>query len=240
MAEERLQKVLAAAGLGSRRKCEGLITAGRVTVDGVRVTQLGAKGDPEAQEIRCDGEIVRPAKKRYYLLNKPRGYVCTNAKDAGRPRVVDLLRHGPGRLFTVGRLDADTEGLIILTNDGSFAQRVSHPRHGVTKTYVAEVVGRVLPQTRVRLTKGVWISGQRARAVYVRVRKRASRRSVVEIVMREGRKREVRRMLTRVGHPVEKLQRIAIGDLRDATLAPGQYRPLDGKEIAALLGGAAP
>ena len=130
--EERLQKILASAGLGSRRSCEEFILQGRVSVDGKVITQLGSKADPVKSNILCDGELVRPEKKLYMLINKPVGYVCTNKDELGRPRVLDLLRLPSQRLFTVGRLDADTHGLLIVTNDGDFAQRVAHPRHGVS------------------------------------------------------------------------------------------------------------
>lgn len=235
MSEERLQKVLAAAGLGSRRSCETLIEQGRVSVDGETVTRLGAKVDPDAQEVRCDGEVVRPRRKVYYLINKPRGVVCTNSDERDRPRVVDLLPNRDERLFTVGRLDVSTEGLLIVTNDGRFAQRVAHPRYGITKTYRARVSGLVSDKALDELQQGVWIAGHRCAALSARVLKRRKKDSLVEIVMAEGRKREVRRMLKQVGYPVEELRRTRIGPLTDDSLAPGKYRKLNRDEVRMLL-----
>jgi 23S rRNA pseudouridine2605 synthase len=236
MALERLQKVLAAGGLGSRRSCEGLITAGRVTVDGRPTTELGTKVDPERQEVRCDGEIVRPARNLYYLINKPQGYVCTNADERGRPCVVDLLPAAAGaRLFTVGRLDADTEGLLIVTNDGGFTQRVAHPRYGVPKSYRARLRGAITNAAKRDLLAGVWIAGNRCAASWVKLVKRGRDDSVVEITMHEGRNREVRRMLARVGFPVTHLRRFRIGPLRDDALRLGHWRKLNPEEVRALL-----
>jgi 23S rRNA pseudouridine2605 synthase len=239
MALERLQKVLAAGGLGSRRSCEPLITAGRVTVDGRPVTELGTKVDPERQEIRCDGEVVRPARNVYYLINKPRGYVCTNADERGRPCVFDLLPMRDARLFAVGRLDADTEGLLIVTNDGGFAQRVAHPRYGVAKSYRAQVRGAMTNAAKRDLLAGVWIAGNRCAASWVKIIKRGRADSVVEITMHEGRNREVRRMLARVGFPVAHLRRFRIGPLQDDLLRLGHWRKLNPEEIRALTDAAA-
>ncbi len=232
---ERLQKILAAAGCGSRRSCEELITQGRVSVDGQVVSELGAKADPHTQLVECDGERVRPARKVYYLLNKPKGVVCTNADPAGRRRAIDLLPHHAQRLFTVGRLDADSEGLLIVTNDGDFAQRISHPRHGMTKTYDARVRGAMGNETRQKLLDGVWIDGHCCRPVRVKILKRRSRETVLRIMMQEGRNREVRRMLSRVGHRVLGLRRIRIGPLEDPGLRVGRCRKLRPDEVAALL-----
>ena len=236
MAEERLQKILASAGLGSRRSCEALILQGRVSVDGKVVTQLGTKADPAKSKILCDGELVRPEKKLYMLINKPVGYVCTNRDELGRPRVFDLLRLSSQRLFTVGRLDADTQGLLIVTNDGDFAQRVAHPRHGVSKTYHARVRGTLAAATRRELTTGVWIGGHRCRATSVKTLKQRGKDSLVAIVMREGRNREVRRMLAKVGHKVVDLQRVCIGPIEDEKLQLGKARKLRPTEVKALIG----
>lgn len=234
MALERLQKVLAAAGLGSRRSCELLIEQGRVTVAGETVTELGTRADPDQQEIRCDGELVRPRRKLYYLVNKPRGLVCTSDDERGRPTVFHLLPARDQRLFTIGRLDANSEGLLIVTNDGDFAQRVAHPRNGVTKTYIVEVAGRITPAAARELLHGVWVAGHLCRAVAVTTLKCKSAESRVEITMREGRKREVRRMLARVGLKVRRLYRTRIGDLEDPDLRPGSWRKLRAEEVAAL------
>ena len=239
MAFERLQKSLAAAGLGSRRSCEELILQGRVSVDGRVVTKLGTRADPETQDIRCDGERVQPSRKLYYLVNKPQGYVSTNHDERGRRRVLDLLPARDQRLFTIGRLDADTEGLLIVTNDGDFSQRVAHPRHGVTKTYLAHVQGTVKNATKRELTTGVWLGDRRCRAVWVKVRKKRKNESQIEITMQEGRNREVRRMLTKAGHKVLHLCRVRIGPLEDAALPLGKWRKLRPGEIKALLESAA-
>ena len=235
MPQERLQKILAEAGLGSRRSCEQLIAEGRVTVNGQVVTELGTKADPTRHEIRCDGERVRAQQKVYYLLNKPKGYICTNRDESGRPQVVDLLRSVPQRVYTVGRLDADTEGLIILTNDGAFSQATAHPRHGVVKTYVAEVKGNFTSREKRQLLDGVWVVGAKARAVGVKILRHSARRSIVQIALREGRNRIVRRMLTKVGRPVEHLRRVAIGGIDDARLAVGRYRRLSPAEVRGLM-----
>lgn len=238
MAKERLQKILAEAGLGSRRSCEVLITQGRVSVDGQVVTELGAKANPHTQDVRCDGERVRVERKVYFLLNKPQGYHCTNRDESGRPQVVDLLRSVHQRLYTVGRLDAATEGLIILTNDGAFAQHVAHPRHGVIKTYHAEVKGSFTGQNKRQLLDGVWVAGAKARAVQVKVLRRGEQRSIVEVALREGRNRIVRRMLAKVGHRVQWLRRVAIGEIHDARLAVGRSRKLSPAEVRGLMAGA--
>ena len=233
--EERLQKILAAAGLGSRRSCEELITQGRVSVDGKIVTELGTKADPARQDIRCDGQPVHAERPVYFLINKPMNVVCTNNDERGRPRVVDLLPMHGERLFTVGRLDANTEGLLIVTNDGGFAQRVAHPRYGVTKTYRAHVHGAMTTAAKQELLAGVWILGARCQADWVKVLHRTRNESQVEITVHEGRNREVRRMLTKVGHPVIHLRRVKIGPLEDLTLRPGQCRRLQPEEIQMLL-----
>lgn len=240
MVLERLQKTLAASGLGSRRSCEELILQGRVTVDGCVVAELGAKADADTQDVRCDGEPVRPGSKLYYLVNKPRGYVSTSSDEYGRPRVLDLLPARDQRLFTVGRLDADTEGLMIVTNDGAFCQRVSHPRHGVTKMYLARVQGAMRDAAKRELTSGIWLTDRRCRAVWVKVRKKRAMDSLVEITMQEGRNREVRRMLAKVGHKVIQLRRIRIGAIEDPALPLGKWRKLRADEIKTLLEGHTP
>lgn len=238
MALERLQKVLAAGGRGSRRSCEELITQGRVTVNGRTVTQLGTKVDTERQEVRCDGEVVRAARNVYFLINKPKGYVCTNADERGRPCVFDLLPMRDARLFTVGRLDADTEGLLIVTNDGDFTQCVAHPRYGVSKTYRATVRGAMTNAAKRDLLAGVWIAGNRCAASWVKIVRRGRTDSLVEITMHEGRNREVRRMMAKVGFPVAHLRRFRIGLLEDDTLPLGDWRKLSPEEVRTLVGAA--
>lgn len=230
---ERLQKVIARAGLASRRAAERLVTEGRVTVNGA-VAHLGQKVEPARDEILVDG---RPLPTRsdlvYYLVNKPRFAVSTSRDTHGRPTVIDLVPSTP-RVVPVGRLDADTVGLIILTNDGDLTLRLTHPRYGVTKTYVALVDGLVDDAAIGRLASGVDLEDGPARAVDARVVQQDERRTTVEIVMSEGRKREVRRMLEAVGYPVQALRRTQIGPIHDASLEPGQWRHLTDAEVAAL------
>ncbi|MDQ4132225.1 MAG: rRNA pseudouridine synthase [Actinomycetota bacterium] len=226
---ERLQKVLAAAGLGSRRACEELIADGRVTVDGA-VATLGQRVDPDTARVEVDGVpiSVRPGLV-YYLLNKPLGVVTTATDPQGRPTVVDLVPPQP-RVFPVGRLDADTEGLLLLTNDGDLTHRLTHPSFGVEKEYLAEVEGRPSPAALRRLREGVPLEdGPTAPARAALVPPRA-----VRLVIHEGRKRQVRRMCAAVGHPVRRLVRTRIGPLADRSLAPGEWRPLTPAEVRAL------
>lgn len=233
----RLQKVLASAGHGSRRACEELITTGRVEIDGKTVTQLGTKVDPSSQDIRVDGESLAKPRLRYFLVNKPLGVLSTNSDPAGRTRVVDLVR-SDARLFTVGRLDKSSEGLIIVTNDGELANLLSHPRYGVEKTYLALVAGEPDKKVFEQLQQGVHLAEGWAHAKTVRIKARQNHSTLLEIVLDEGRNREVRRLLARVGHKVLRLQRIAQGSLRLGNLAPGEYRPLTLDEIELLKEGA--
>jgi 23S rRNA pseudouridine2605 synthase len=233
----RLQKVLASAGHGSRRACEALITEGRVEIDGKTVTLLGTKVDPGTQDIRVDGESLAKPKLRYFLVNKPLGVLSTNSDPAGRTRVVDLVR-SEARLFTVGRLDKSSEGLIIVTNDGELANLLSHPRYGVEKTYLALVAGEPDKKVFEQLQQGVHLAEGWAHAKTVRIKARQQHSTLLEIVLDEGRNREVRRLLARVGHKVLRLQRIAQGSLRLGNLAPGEYRPLTLEEIELLKEGA--
>jgi 23S rRNA pseudouridine2605 synthase len=233
----RLQKVLASAGHGSRRACEALITEGRVEIDGKTVTQLGTKVDPGTQDVRVDGESLAKPKLRYFLVNKPLGVLSTNSDPAGRMRVVDLVR-SEARLFTVGRLDKSSEGLIIVTNDGELANLLSHPRYGVEKTYLALVAGEPERKVFEQLQQGVHLAEGWAHAKTVRIKARQNHSTLLEIVLDEGRNREVRRLLARVGHKVLRLQRIAQGSLRLGNLAPGEYRPLTHEEIELLKDGA--
>jgi len=226
---ERLQKVLSRAGFGSRRACEELIAGGRVTVGG-RVAHLGRRVDPEADAIAVDGIAVAVRSGLvYYLLNKPRGVVTTARDPQGRPTVVDLLPLEP-RVFPVGRLDADTEGLLVATNDGDLAHRLTHPSFGVDKQYLAEVVGTPSPGTVRRLRDGVRLDdGPTAPA---RVSLVAP--TVLRLTIHEGRNRQVRRMCEAVGHPVVRLVRTRVGPVADRTLAPGAWRPLTAAEVRAL------
>jgi 23S rRNA pseudouridine2605 synthase len=230
---QRLQKVLAAAGIGSRRHCEELITAGRVEVDRHVVTELGTKVDPAHQEIRVDGVPLTRERLVYFLVHKPRGVVSTNSDPSGRMRVVDLVSY-PGRLFTVGRLDMSSEGLILVTNDGQLANHLTHPRYGVEKTYHAEVAGVIEREHLDRLRKGVHLAEGVARVVSAKVKHQYKNSTLLEIVLAEGRNREIRRILARVGHKVERLKRVAIGPLRLGEMVAGEVRPLDRSELRKL------
>ena len=231
---ERLQKILARAGVASRRKCEAFIAAGRVTVDGAVVRELGAKADPARHEIRCDGERIRPEKPLYFLVNKPRGMVCSRAADGGHRRVADLFGGIEQRLFTVGRLDADSDGLLLVTNDGELANRLAHPRYGVRKVYEAEVDGVLSAEAAGRLKKGVHLSDGLVRFDTVTARAAGRGRSRVRVVLRRGLNREIRRAFAAVGHRVRRLRRVAIGELSDPALRPGAYRKLSAGELAML------
>jgi 23S rRNA pseudouridine2605 synthase len=230
---ERLQKVLAAAGLGSRRQCEELIETGRVEVDRKVVTELGSKADPRVQEIRVDGVALPRPKLVHYVLNKPIGIVSTNADPAGRPRVIDLIPGGQ-RLFTVGRLDISSEGLILVTNDGDLANRLAHPRYGVEKTYYAEVAGMIEKEDLDKLRKGVYLAEGFAKVKHVKVKSQHKQSAILEIVLDEGRNREIRRLLARIGHKVLRLKRVALGPLRMGELEPGAHRPLTHDELREL------
>ena len=231
----RLQKVLASAGLGSRRACEELIAAGRVEVDGRIVREQGVRVDPQTAVIRVDGERVPTAAGTVVVaVNKPRGVLSTMADDRGRPCLGDLVADRPERLFHVGRLDADTEGLILLTNDGELANRLAHPSFGVAKTYLATLAGP-LPRTVGRqITSGVELADGPARADSFRVVQSLPGQVLVEIVLHEGRNHIVRRMLEEVGHPVLALVRTKVGPIALGQQRPGTVRVLSGPECRAL------
>jgi 23S rRNA pseudouridine2605 synthase len=231
---ERLQKVLAHAGVGSRRHCEDLITAGRIAVDGVIVRELGTRVDPATQSIAVDGASIQGESAAYWLVNKPRGYLCTNHDPAGRPLVLDLVPHVSQRVYTVGRLDEESEGLLLLTNDGDLAHRLMHPRFGVEKTYLVQVAGSPSRDDLDRLLKGVWLSDGHVRARHVKRLKSQGQSSWLRIVLSEGKNREIRRMLARLGHKVLRLRRVAIGPIDVGRLRPGKSRRLNGTELATL------
>jgi 23S rRNA pseudouridine2605 synthase len=232
----RLQKVLAQAGVASRRKCETLMAQGRVDVNGEVVTQLGARVDPERDVIRVDGARLPVAQSHVYLVaHKPRGVVSTMADEQGRPDLRTLVGDRPERLFHVGRLDTDTDGLIVLTNDGEFAHRLAHPSFELRKTYVAEVSGVVRPSLGKRLAAGVELEDGAIAVDDFRILQTLGNRSVVELVIHEGRNRIVRRLLDEVGHPVTRLSRTAIGPIRLGTLASGSVRELSREELGTLL-----
>lgn len=231
---QRLQKVLAAAGIGSRRDCEELIAAGRVTVDG-RSATLGDKVEAGSAEIYVDGErVIVDATLVYLAMNKPRGVVSTMDDERGRAAVADYLGQVPERVFHVGRLDADSEGLLLLTNDGALAHRLTHPSFGVTKTYLAEIRAPVPRGLGRRLTGGVELEDGFARADSFRVVDAVPGRALVEVVVHEGRKHIVRRLFAEVGHPVSRLVRTAIGPIKLGDLRSGRTRRLNRAEIASL------
>ena len=232
----RLQKLLAQSGVASRRKCEELMLAGEVEVDGEVVTRLGTKVDPRTAVIRVSGRRLPPASEHVYLvLNKPRGVVSTMSDPEGRRSLADFVADRPERLFHVGRLDTDTEGLILLTNDGDFAQRLAHPSYEVEKTYVAEVAGRVDKATVRTLLAGVTLEDGPVEVRRARVVSSTADRGIVELVIHEGRNRIVRRLLDHVGHPVQRLTRTAIGPVRIGSLRAGSLRELTADEVGSLL-----
>jgi 23S rRNA pseudouridine2605 synthase len=231
---ERLQKVLAHAGLGSRRACEELILQGRVSINGEVVRVLGTRVDPDSARVAVDGEPIKQEKMVYYAVNKPKGYVSTNFDPSGRPRVVDLLPEIPQRVYTVGRLDEDSTGLLILTNDGELANRLAHPRYGVEKLYRALVAGLPTREMLAKLTEGVWLSDGKVRAKRVRIVGRQGQATNLELVLAEGKKREIRRMLSKLGHKVMSLNRIAVGPISLKGLSVGECRSLSRNEVDLL------
>jgi 23S rRNA pseudouridine2605 synthase len=234
---ERLQKILSQAGVASRRASEQLMLDGRVTVNGKTIRELGTKADASSDDIRVDGRRVKiAAQHRYILLNKPRGYVTTRSDPERRPTVLDLLGGVKEYLYPVGRLDYDTEGLLLLTNDGDLAARLTHPRHGITRVYEARVLGVPDDHDLARLSKGIMIEGRRTDRAEVTLMPhgRDADESTVQLVIREGRNRQVRNMCEAIGHPVNTLRRVAIGPLRDARLKVGYWRDLNAEEVARL------
>jgi 23S rRNA pseudouridine2605 synthase len=231
---ERLNKFLAHAGVGSRRHCDDLILRGRVAVDGQVVRELGTKVDPEQQKVAVDGQPLHTERLVYWLVNKPRGYLCTNDDPAGRPRAIDLVPHVSQRVYTVGRLDEDSEGLLLLTNDGDLAHHLMHPRFGVEKTYHVQVAGLPQREDFQQLLKGVWLSDGHVRARRVKRLKTQGESAWLEVVLSEGKNREIRRMLARLGHKVMRLRRVAIGPVRLDRLPSGKARRLKPEELARL------
>ena len=228
---ERLQKILSRAGVASRHASEQLMLDGRVSVNGVTVRELGTKADPAHDDIRVDGRRVKVAEHhRYLLLNKPRGYVTTRSDPQKRPTVIDLLRGVREYVYPVGRLDFDSEGLLLLTNDGDLAARLTHPRHGVPRVYEARVLGVPDAHDLDRLARGLMIDGRRTEPAQVR----SLAGALLEITVREGRNRQVRKMCEAIGHPVTHLKRVAIGPLRDRKLPLGHWRELRPEEVRRL------
>ena len=236
MAKTRIQKVLSEAGVASRREAEEMLTQGRVTVNGERMTDLPCFVE-ESDDIRVDGQSVRrrPRARTYILLNKPRGVVCTQRDDPrhSRPRAVDLVGRAGGGVHCVGRLDMDSTGLIVLTDDGDLTNRLTHPRFGVAKTYVVRVAGRITAEDLAALQKGMHLDGRRARA-QTKVIRRGHQESLLEIRLHEGRNRQIRRMLARLGHKVLRVHRRAIGPITDRGVKIGKFRRLAAAEVDAL------
>ena len=244
--KERIQKILAAAGVASRRSIEEMVLQGRISVNGRVVTSLPVMVDPQKDKISVDDEIVRVAQRGtservYLLMNKPKGVYTTNVAQGEQTRAIDLLPPGfPYRVFPVGRLEAESKGLLLLTNDGELTNRLTHPRFGVPKTYTAVIDGFISPAEVQQLEKGIWMSdpkkggGFKTGRSRIRVVKRGRGRSIIEIAVRESRNQQVRRMLARIGHKVRELTRTKMGPLELHGLAPGQFRELMPKELRAL------
>ena len=236
---ERLQKILSTAGVASRRLSEELILQGRVSVNGKTITELGTKADPSVDEIKVDGRRIKSEqRKRYVLLNKPRGYITTRSDPEGRPTVMDLMKGVKEYIYPVGRLDYDSEGLLLLTNDGELAARLTHPRHEVEKVYEARVKGVPDDHALDRLARGVPIDGRRTAPAKIRASEPFARGSgeqtIVEISIHEGRQRQVRKMFEAVGHPVVRLRRVRIGPLEDPDMPVGHWRELTPQEVSRL------
>jgi 23S rRNA pseudouridine2605 synthase len=235
----RLQKVLAQAGVGSRRACEELIAAGRVDVDGQRVTELGVRIDPKRSVVHVDGVRIQLDESLVYLaFNKPLGVLSAMSDPQGRPNLGDFVANREERLFHVGRLDADTEGLILLTNDGELANRLSHPRYEVPKTYLVEVAGPVARDLGKRLRAGIELDDGVASVDSFKVVDARPGKALLELVLHDGRNRIVRRMLAAAGHPVEQLVRIQVGPIRLGDLRQGRTRVLGQAEVGALMAAA--
>ena len=230
----RLQKYLAEAGIASRRRCEELIEEGRVSVNGQPIRVLGTKIDPERDSVTVDGKPVVIERKVYIALHKPAGFICTNHDTEGRRRAVDLLPRSLPRVYSVGRLDKDSEGLLLLTNDGTFSLRLTHPRYKMSKTYSVEVEGELKSAEIARLLKGVRHDGELLRAKRIFQVRPQGKTTELRLVLSEGKKRQIRRMMATVGHPVRRLVRLAVGPVELGTLAISQWRHLTHEEVSKL------
>ena len=231
----RLNKFLAEAGVASRRHADELIQNGRVTINGEIVTELGRRVNPSVDDVRFDDQKLQKERPTYVLFNKPKGVVCTNAKNEQRKRVIDHLPMVKGRLFTVGRLDVDSEGLIVVTNDGELAQHMAHPRHGIAKTYSVIVKGTVDLAAIEKAQSGVWLSEGKTAGFKVRIDRKSRDRTYLRVSVREGKNREVRRVFARLGYNVLSLKRIRIGPLSLHGLGPGKWRFIKPGEVAQLM-----
>jgi 23S rRNA pseudouridine2605 synthase len=231
----RLQKFLADAGVSSRRAGEQMIREGRVAINGATVQELGTKVNPSKDQVTVDGRPIRAKRKIYLALNKPRGLVCSRNDELARPTIYELLPREWAHLHSVGRLDFNSEGLIFLTNDGEFSLRLTHPRYGVHKKYVATVEGRVEPEILRRFVQGLSYEGERFKAERARLISATQSQSVVELDLAEGKYREVRRLFESQGRTVKRLQRVQIGNIKLGELRPGKWRTLTEVEIKSLL-----
>ncbi len=234
----RLNKFMAELGVASRRKCDEMIAAGKVSIDGEPAVELGTKIDPLRQVVDVNGVVLKPldVRRRYYLLNKPRHVLCTNESREVRARAIDLITdRNKGRIFSVGRLDEDSSGLLILTNDGDFTNQIAHPRHIVPKTYLVKVRGRIDDQALERISAGVRLSEGKTGAAALHVERRSTEASVLTVTIREGMNREIRRVFAALGYKVLRLHRVRIGALADRRLKVGEWRPLTPEEVADLL-----
>ena len=231
--EHRLQKILASTGFGSRRQCEELIEQGRVEINGT-VAKLGSKVDPLRTEIKVDGERLKSTKPVYLALFKPKGYLCTDSDQQGRARAIELVPATFGRLFLIGRLDKDSEGLILLTNDGALSERLTHPKYGVPKVYRVQVAGELSEEGVQQLREGVHLAEGFAKAANVVIKGRYKQSTILDMTLTEGLNREVRRLLARIGHKVLTLIRVAVGPVKLGKMTPGEWRKLTQTEVARL------
>lgn len=233
--EERLQKILAQAGVCSRRAAEELIRQGRIKVDGALVTEMGLKVDPNRHRITVNGKPLPGSEKKItLLLNKPKGYVTTMSDPQGRPIVSSLIKEIEQRLFPVGRLDLDTEGALLMTNDGELAQKLLHPKFEVNKTYQVTIRGHIDQKKIQALEQGIALDGRRTWPAKISVSDKSEKSTTLHIIIHEGRKRQVRRMFEAIGHPVIHLKRLAYGNLHLGNLSPGKYRFLSPKDLESL------
>jgi pseudouridine synthase len=234
--KERIQKIIARAGIASRRAAEKMVLEGRIAINGVQVTQMGVMADPERDDIRVDGHLISvETGKIYLLLNKPRGYVTTLDDPQGRPIVTDLLAGIQERVFPVGRLDYDSEGLLLLTNDGELAQRLQHPRYGTTKTYRVKAEGHLSRREMRALSEGVALEDGLFRPLSAALERKSPKSCWIVLTLAEGRNRVIRRAFAAIGHPVLRLVRVALSDVLLGDLKPGAYRHLTGKEVSRLI-----
>ena len=238
--EDRLQKILARAGVASRRRCEELIRDGRVAVDGRVVTEMGCKVDPDCQHITFDGKPISSEEKIYLLLNKPTGYVTTLSDPQGRPIVTDLLPDIKKRVFPVGRLDLNSEGALLMTNDGQLTNYILHPRYGVKKTYEVTVEKAPLTRDIKRLEQGILLDGTKTLPAEISFTSRKKGKIQLKVIIHEGKKRQVRKMFSAIGHPVQRLKRTAYGRLTLSGLNTAEYRLLRKKDIKNIFSGKIP